>query len=64
MEHGTGLPYIEPSYGKHAHPMDRDRARQDAVTYLTSGRRIHPGPGKHRDNPYAHIRYHVTEQAA
>lgn len=56
-----GLPYIEPVFGKHAHPIDRERARQDAVDYLTNGHRIAPGPGRHRLNPYAHFRYNVTE---
>lgn len=44
------LPYIEPIYGKHAAPMNRDQAREDAVQYVTNGRRILPGWGKHRKN--------------
>lgn len=58
------LPYIEPAYGRHAHPIDREQARRDAIQYLTNGRRIHPGPGRPRTNPYAHLRYHVTETEA
>lgn len=43
-----GLPYIEPGNGAHAQPMDRERARQDAIDYLTNGHRILPGWGTHR----------------
>jgi hypothetical protein len=57
-----GLPYIEPSYGQHAAPMDREHARMDAVQYLTNGYRILPGWGLHRAKPamYAHLSYTVT----
>ena len=64
MELQTGLPYIEPAFGKRALPMDRARSRDDAIQYLTNGRRILPGWGKHRHNVYAHIRYQVSEAAA
>lgn len=43
-----GLPYIEPAYGNHAAPLDRERAREDAIQYLVNGRRILPEWGKHR----------------
>lgn len=60
----TGLPYIEPAFGKHAAPMDREQSRNDAILYVTNGRRQYPGWGKHRRNAYAHITYQVTEAAA
>lgn len=60
----TGLPYIEPAFGKRALPMDRERNRQDAIDYITRGRRFIPGPGMHRSSLYAHFRYNVTEDAA
>lgn len=58
-----GLPYIEPAFGKRALPLDRERSRKDAVQYLTSGRRILPGWGKHRASLYEHFRYPVSEAA-
>ena len=57
------LPYIEPVFGKHAAPMDRERARADAIELATRGLRILPGWGKHRRNFYEHITYHVSEAA-
>lgn len=42
------LPYIEPVYGKHAAPLDRERDRLDAVEYVTNGYRMLPGWGTHR----------------
>jgi hypothetical protein len=50
MQTSEGLPYIEPSFGKHAKPLDREQARADAIQYLTNGRRILPGWGKRRMN--------------
>jgi len=66
MELREGLPYIEPVYGKHAAPMDREQDREDAIQYLTLGRRILPGWGLHRAKSamYAHISYTVTEGKA
>jgi hypothetical protein len=61
-----GLPYIEPGFGQHAAPMDRERARADAVEYVTHGYRILPGWGLHRAKSamYAHISYTGTEGKA
>lgn len=50
MKLHEALPYIEPVYGKHAAPMDRDQAREEAIEYVTNGRRVLPGWGKHRKN--------------
>lgn len=59
----VGLPYIEPAFGKRALPLDRERSRKDAIQYITSGRRILPGWGRHRRNLYEHFTYQVTEKA-
>jgi hypothetical protein len=57
MELREGLPYIEPVYGKHAAPMGRDRSRVEAIEYMTNGRRVYPGFGKHRANRSIHIHH-------
>lgn len=54
------LPYIEPAFGKHALPMNRERNRLDAALYASRGCLIFPGQGLHRRNPYAHLSYTVT----
>jgi len=66
MENPLGLPYIEPGFGQHAAPMDRERARADAVEYVHNGYRIQPGWGLHRAKPamYSHFSYTVTESQA
>lgn len=52
-----GLPYIEPRFGLHAGPANRERDRDDAIQYLTNGRRILPGWGLHRSaSPLAALR--------
>lgn len=57
MRTHEGLPYIEPAFGKHALPMDREQAREDAIRYLGNGHRILPGWGLHRStHPLAAIR--------
>lgn len=58
-----GLPYIEPAFGKHAAPITREQSRREAIEYLTRGRIIYPGSGRHRSTKYAHLSYQVTEAA-
>lgn len=64
MTQELGLPYIEPAFGKHALPLDRERSRSDAIQYVTRGRSWPTGWGRHRRNVCAHFRYQVTEAAA
>lgn len=58
-----GLPYIEPVFGKHAAHLSREQSRLEAIEYLTRGRVVLPGWGRHRSSKYAHLSYQVTEAA-
>lgn len=57
------LPYIEPSFGKHAAELTREESRQQAIEYVQNGGRHPRGWGKHRVGIYDHFRYHVAEAA-
>lgn len=60
----NGLPYIEPSFGKHAAELTREESREQAIQLVANGGRILPGFGRHRISLYAHLRYNVTETEA
>jgi len=56
-----GLPYIEPSFGKHAGDWTPEELIEQRIAYLTTAPVMPAGFGKHRAARYPHSSYNVVE---
>lgn len=56
-----GLPYIAPSFGKHARVLNPAELDQQRGEYLTTAPAIPAGFGKHRATRYPNSSYNVVE---